>query len=39
MSVDFDDKTDTIFWTDSGTNAISAAKWDGRQERVGVILQ
>ncbi|KAL4225514.1 Low-density lipoprotein receptor-related protein 4 [Mactra antiquata] len=36
MSVDFDDTTDTIYWTDSGTNAISAAKWDGRQERVVV---
>lgn len=36
MSVDFDDTTDTIFWTDSGTNTISASKWDGLEERVVV---
>ncbi|WAR04037.1 LRP4-like protein [Mya arenaria] len=33
-AVDFDADTDTIYWTDSGTNTISAAKWDGTEERV-----
>ncbi|KAH3888381.1 hypothetical protein DPMN_012414 [Dreissena polymorpha] len=35
-AVDFDADNDTIFWTDSGTNTISAAKWDGTEERVVV---
>ena len=34
MAVDFDSKTDTIYWSDSGTNFISRAKWDGSQEQV-----
>ena len=34
MAVDFDDDNDTIYWTDSGTNTISASKWDGSEERV-----
>lgn len=34
LAVDFDADSDSIFWTDSGTNTISAAKWDGSQERM-----
>ena len=38
MAVDFDAKSDTIYWSDSGTNFISRAKWDGSQERVNILL-
>ena len=34
MAVDFDASTDTIYWTDSGTNTVSRAKWDGSHEQV-----
>jgi len=36
-SVDFDAATDSIFWSDTGTNTISSARWDGTDEKVGQI--
>ncbi|OWF40727.1 low-density lipoprotein receptor-related protein 4-like isoform X2 [Mizuhopecten yessoensis] len=36
VGVDFDASLDMIYWTDTGTDTISRAHWDGSQEEVVV---
>ena len=38
VGLDFDAHTETIYWTDTGTDTISRAHWDGSDEAVRYII-